>query len=312
MVDTELFERYETALGTNAELFSRAVRDLSDEVDGMSQDTMREYLGGRYYDLVRAYGTVAAEAAREFYEKQRELSGVASTLGDYEAEVSYPGWLEAESAKQVNAVSSGVGQAVGDAVYGFLEGRGMRSVMACADSTLDYNASRDPAHPKWALVPHAGACAWCNMLGSRGFAYQSELTVGAARHNRCKCTPVVDFDTANPKLKGYDPDELLDRYKKAEESGETRFRQRRPKKTRRYEKRTRKTVSAQASHYQADKLIDYLSKAESVEDFKRRAIKADEQWRASKHVGNSYRRLRSEYIELAKKWNVDPNKKPEV
>ena len=312
MVDSELFERYETALGTNAELFSRAVRDLSDEVDGMQAEQMREHLGERYPALVRAYGMVAAEAACEFYDAQRAISGVADTYGEYEAVVSYPEWLDVESAKQVNAVSAGVGQAVGDAVYGFLEGRGMKSVMGCADSTLDYNASRDPAHPKWALVPHLGACAWCNMLGSRGFVYQSELTVGAARHNRCKCTPVVDFDTANPKLKGYDPDELLDRYKKAEESGETRFRQRRPKKTRRYEKRTRKTVSAQASHYQADKLIDYLSKAESVEDFKRRAIKADEQWRASKHVGNSYRRLRSEYIELAKKWNIDPNKKPEV
>lgn len=312
MVDYELFERYKDALGTNADLFSRAVRALADEVDGMGSDQMREHLGGQYPDLVRAYGTVAAEAAREFYEKQRGISGVADMLGDYAAVTSYPDWLDAESAKQVNAVSAGVGYAVGDIVYGFLEGRGLRSVMGCADSTLDYNASRDPAHPKWALVPHAGACAWCNMLGSRGFTYQSELTVGAARHNRCKCTPVVDFDTDNPKLKGYDPDELLDRYKKAEESGETRFRQRRPKKTRRYEKRARKTVSAQASHYQADKLIEYLSKAENVEDFKRRAIKADEQWRASKHEGNSYKRLRSEYIELAKKWNIDPNRKPEV
>ena len=311
MVDRELFERFEAALGANASMFSEAIRELADAVDGMSEQQLRAYLVDNYYAIVRAYGTVAAEAAREFYAEQRAISGVADQHGEYEAVTSYPEWLESESAIQANSVAATAGEVVANVVYGYLEAHGMRSVMGCADSTLDYNASRDPAHPKWALVPHPGACAWCVMLGSRGFAYQSERTVGASRHNRCKCTPIVDFDTENPKLKGYSPEKLLKKYEAREKSGETSFRQRRPKKTRRYEgKKQKRTVSAQASHHQADKLIEYLSKAESVEDFKLRAIKADEQWRASKHEGNSFKRLKSSYVDMAKKWGVNPNKKP--
>lgn len=312
MVDRELFERYEAALGANADLFSRAVQALADKVDGLASDDARARLSGEFPALVRAYGTVAAEAAREFYEEQRRASGVADAHGEYGAVAYLPDELDAESARQVNAAVAGIAQAAGGAVYGFLEGRGIRSVMGCADSTLDRNASRDPARPKWALVPHLGACDWCLMLGSRGFAYQSERTVGASRHNRCKCTPVVDFDTKNPKLDGYDPEKLYERYKAAEEGGETSFRQRRPVRKGRYEKRGSGAVSAQASHAQAAKLVEYLEKAESAEDYMRRALKVDEQWRKSKHEGGAFKTLRAKHVELARRWGVDPFERPEI
>ena len=309
MVNKELFDRYQAALGTNAELFSRAVKTLVADLDGLDDAQVRERLLLEFPALVRAYGTVAAEAAREFYEQQRAVSGVSSAYGPYDAQTVLSEQLDAESARQANAVQAG---STAYAIFDLLEGRGIRDVMGCADSTLDYNASRDPAHPKWALVPHPGACAWCVMIGSQGFHYQSERTVGAARHNRCKCTPVVDFDTKNPLLAGYDTDELLRQYEEAEKSGKTHFRGRRPQKQSRTRKREQRTVGAAASHAQARKLIENLSKAESAEDFKRRAIKADEQWRASKHEGNAYRELRSSYIEMARKWGVDPNKRPEA
>ena len=44
MVDKELFDAYEAALGANATLFSRAVRDLADEVDGMTAKDIVEAL----------------------------------------------------------------------------------------------------------------------------------------------------------------------------------------------------------------------------------------------------------------------------
>ena len=230
MVDKELFDAYEAALGANAALFSRAVRDLADEVDGMTAKDMRTYLMGRYPSLVRAYGTVAAEAAREFDEMQRAIAGGAAKFGNYEAVTAYPEQLDAESAIQVNAVTARDGKPSGASVYAYLDGQGTRSVMSCSDATMDANCKRDPANPKWALVPHPGACAWCVMIGSRGFMYQSERTVGAQRHNGCKCTPVVDFDTKNPSLEGYDQRKLEQRYLEAERTGKTHFRDRRPKK----------------------------------------------------------------------------------
>ena len=65
-------------------------------------------------------------------------------------------------------------------------------------------------------MPHAGACPYCMMLGSRGLEYNSKKTVMASRHDGCGCTPVVDLDRKNPKLKGYDPDALYDQWKHPE------------------------------------------------------------------------------------------------
>ena len=101
-----------------------------------------------------------------------------------------------------------------------LAGRSQQRVMAYADETLVRNAQADPAHPRWAIVPHAGACPWCVMLGSNGFMYRSEGTADASRHPHCKCAPVVDFDVGNPSLAGYDPAAMRSAYRTCEEAVE--------------------------------------------------------------------------------------------
>ena len=83
--------------------------------------------------------------------------------------------------------------------------------MGYADATIQGNAMADPAHPRWALVPHAGACDWCRMIGSRGFVFKSSATAGAERHPSCRCIPVADFSDS-PALDGYDPAALYDEY----------------------------------------------------------------------------------------------------
>lgn len=90
--------------------------------------------------------------------------------------------------------------------------------MEQADNTLIRNASIDPAHPRWAFVPRLGACAWCVFLGSQGFMYHSQSTVSASRHRHCKCSSVVDFDTRNPSLKGYNQAAMQDAYKKCRDA----------------------------------------------------------------------------------------------
>lgn len=90
-----------------------------------------------------------------------------------------------------------------------------RRVMGRADEALLANSHRDPAHPKWAIVPHAGACGYCVMLGSLGFNYNSEGTANVSRHSKCTCSVVVDFDADNPALEGYDPGRLYESYRDA-------------------------------------------------------------------------------------------------
>ena len=98
------------------------------------------------------------------------------------------------------------------AVAAALAARAVQRAMGYADATIQGNAMADPAHPRWALVPHAGACDWCRMIGSRGFVFKSSATAGAERHPSCRCIPVADFSDS-PALDGYDPAALYDEYR---------------------------------------------------------------------------------------------------
>ena len=93
-----------------------------------------------------------------------------------------------------------------------LAARAVQRAMGYADATIQGNAMADPARPRWALVPHAGACDWCRMIGSRGFVFKSSATAGAERHPSCRCIPVADFSDS-PALDGYDPAALYDEYR---------------------------------------------------------------------------------------------------
>ena len=53
------------------------------------------------------------------------------------------------------------------------------------------------------------------MLGSNGFVYHSRAKANASRHPNCRCRPVVDFDTENPALAGYDHDAMHGAYSDA-------------------------------------------------------------------------------------------------
>ena len=85
--------------------------------------------------------------------------------------------------------------------------------MQRADQTLAYNVRHDTARGRWAIVPHPGACGWCIMVASNGWAY-SERSVNAQRHDGCKCSVAIDFDRDKPYLVGYNPKAMQDAYSK--------------------------------------------------------------------------------------------------
>lgn len=206
MIDRDAFDRYDRALSTNADLVAAAVAALEREMDGLAFDEMVAALESRYRALVTEYGTYAAAVAVEFYAQQREASRPDT---DYEAVQCYPkDWALLADDVKTEAVR---GREVAE-VLRSLAGRSQQRVMAYADETIDRNAALDPAHPKWAIVPHVGACAWCVTLGSFGFAYGSKSVAINARHPWCKCTPAPDFDRDKPYLSGYNPEEMYDSY----------------------------------------------------------------------------------------------------
>ena len=202
MIPRELFDRYDAALGANARLLQEAMAAAAAAVEEGSA-AWREV----YPELVRRFGRIAAVVAKEFYEECRRSAGVGAP---YEA-VAY----EREDGGDLAGDISRAAWLASSPPLPRLQASAKRRVMERADEVLLRNALADPAHPKWALVPHAGACAWCRFLGSQSFVYDSRATALAARHDNCLCTPVVDFDTADPRLDGYDPSLYREEYQAA-------------------------------------------------------------------------------------------------
>lgn len=195
MIPRDEFDRYDVALTTAARLARAAVEAL------LAGSPAPDELAAAYAELVRAYGSAAAAAAVELY---RSLRAAQAPPASYEAVMFEPDDAGLLAWDVANSAS--------------LPDSSMQRVMGYADETLLRNADADPAHPRWALVPHAGACAWCRLMASQDFVYSSEASV--ARHPNCVCTPVVDFDADDPGLDGYDPGALYDEYRVARAEAE--------------------------------------------------------------------------------------------
>lgn len=207
MIDEETYKAYASALEANADLVNNAIIALERELGGLTGSALEQALAARYSAIVKEYGQIAAQAAIEFYISVREAANVEQA---YEPVAS--------QSKSVKTLSKDVSEVMGsqsvlaDKLKN-LGGYGIRRTMEQASDTIIDNVYLDYARPCWAIVPRVGACGWCIMLGSQGFVYRSNTTADSARHRWCKCVTVVDFDTKNPHLKGYDQDGLYERYR---------------------------------------------------------------------------------------------------
>ena len=214
-VDEGLLEQYNQALTTVTKLVKREtiipfLKAKKQAALGTSEEEIDAYLLSNLLRLKQLYGDMACEAAKEFYEQQRSAAGVSSTYnvtfsGNVPDRFIFEDMQNAVSVQRKNRVFDY------DALCDAMVGHMVKYTVRASDLTMVGNARRDPAHPKWALVPHFGACAWCCLLGSQGFVYHSKGTATAARHTHCACPVIVDFDVENPSLKGYDPDGIHDR-----------------------------------------------------------------------------------------------------
>lgn len=206
MVPRDRFEAYVRALAANADLVEAAVERLIDTLDRLTDEQVRELFADAYADLVEEYGGYAAQAASELYTELRMGSGAK---GAFEAEAA-----RGDRALLVSDVRRYLSTGRIDAASArvSLPATAGRRAMERADDTMVSNALRDPARPKWAFVPNPGACGWCVLMGSRGFEYSSEASARAARHGNCRCATVVDFDTENPALEGYDDEAMRRAY----------------------------------------------------------------------------------------------------
>lgn len=213
MIDRQLFDGYSRALDANARLAAQSIDDFVTQLTGLvgnlSIEDLRGALLDYYPNVVRQFGDASATVALEFYE---DIRAEAEAEGDYTPELADETSAQLLKDDVYVATKPKANGTTPENVSASMQGMAQRRVMQQADATIRRNVARDPAHPRWAFVPHIGACGFCIMLGSRGFAYWSEGTVLASRHHGCMCAPVADFDTANPHLDGYDPDAMYRAY----------------------------------------------------------------------------------------------------
>lgn len=160
-----------------------------------------------FINISTRYGNVGASAAAEWYEGVRAQQGYSAVLaaGD-------------DVSTMVKASRYAVRNGVTPESEKFLMSMLQTSVLQAARNTISLNVGRDPSRPRFARVPIGRTCAFCVMLGSRGFVYWSAESAGdfTKYHNDCDCAIVPGWGD-NPTLAGYDPD----KYRAEYEAGRT-------------------------------------------------------------------------------------------
>ncbi len=96
-------------------------------------------------------------------------------------------------------------------------------VVQHANRTTKHNAVKNGV--RYARVPFGNSCAFCLMLASRGFVYETKTTAGEDKghyHAHCRCKIVAG--KKGTEIKGYDPDGLNKRMQQvAQELGISDF-----------------------------------------------------------------------------------------
>lgn len=156
------------------------------------------------------YGDQAAAAAADFYELLRPTPKNALFQAVLAEPVRYE---QAEST--VRYAADHLWSRHPDKMLSLLDGHLQRYVENTARDTIHLNARIDPTRPRWARVPAGGkTCAWCLMLASRGWVYETESSAGGKGndfHNDDRCMIVPSWEK-HPKLDGYDPDAMFEKY----------------------------------------------------------------------------------------------------
>ena len=163
--------------------------------------------------IVWRYGDVAAAAAAQWYEQMR----AGAVDGPYEA-ILADGPAREQVDRTVRWAAGGLWGPDPGAVPGLLQEAVARYVGWQGKSTVTRNVAVDPARPRWARVPgRGGCCAWCAMLASRGFVYESSKTAGEGHpyHAHCSCVPTPLWRGQAARIDGYHPERLRSVYARA-------------------------------------------------------------------------------------------------
>ena len=193
-------------------------RDAMSKISQGAASALIQYLWDHNYEIDDAFIDFAHSISTTYGEAAGELAcQMYDFLHEYWKEVKATGKRIMPAEPAVVPTRS----EIENAVYGTMKtsskeipGAVTRLIKRTAEDTTLKNAIRDGA--EWAWIPAGDTCAFCIMLGSRGWQKQSKkaLKNGHAQHihANCDCTYAVRF-SSDMEVEGYDPEAYYRLYK---------------------------------------------------------------------------------------------------
>lgn len=207
--DVQQLARTQNRAGDLAE---RRLRALWKRLPLDDLGTLEDALYQLYPRLVEESAEVASSAALEWYEKQREIEGVAKPYSP-----TMPSGLvdQDDAEKIVGATIRELREGVdGAKALARLTNGARKLISDSGRATMHHAATGDPKRTRFARVPTgAETCAWCMLWASRGFIYRTEASAQFTRsHFKCDCQIVPSW-SKTPRIRGYDVSKYEDMYK---------------------------------------------------------------------------------------------------
>lgn len=145
--------------------------------------------------LVQRHGEMSAAVSADWYEAQREASGVGGTFV-----------VALQASPYLDAVDGTVRRTAGalwtpkpEAMLASLKPAVGKYVLAAGRQTIITAADRDPRASGWSRVGSGASCRFCLMLIGRGAVYR-ERSVHFAAHKSCDCSAVPAWDKSAPEV----------------------------------------------------------------------------------------------------------------
>ncbi|MBT1181205.1 hypothetical protein JS531_04295 [Bifidobacterium sp. CP2] len=177
--------------------------------------------------IARTFGNVDSKAAAEWYDEMRRKWFKEE---DYTASVGYD-VDEVPMRKTIRRLARHLWKGEDgsppdtDALLRGLRANLDRWVMAGGRETIGRAVRDDPRGARYARVPQGPSCGFCIMLASRGYVYLSAENAGADTqwHNDCDCEIAVSWDGEEPKIEGYNHQDMYQRYLTCRKTIESRL-----------------------------------------------------------------------------------------
>ncbi len=146
-------------------------------------------------DLVARYGEMASAVAADWYEAQRQATGIGGTFT-----------VALQASPYMDAIEGTVRRTAGalwtprpEQMLESLRPAVSKYVQAAGRITITRASDRDPKAYGWARVGSGASCRFCLMLIGRGEVYR-ERSVHFAAHKGCDCSAVPSWDPDAPEV----------------------------------------------------------------------------------------------------------------